>query len=161
MRVIFFFNFCNIFVPGSEGPPLRAGDRWFYPPARPIFLPRTDDNYCSRIHSSLTAVDYFDEVSVGKKPVAWEEYFAKYRLKELQESMDRCTEILLKTALTPFNKSIIFPHQFSARCLGKSYFRKMTCMLLPTTIPVCKINIHTPWVNKDTLPNKMKAKNRL
>ena len=42
---------------------------------------------------------------VGKQPVAWKEYCVEYWLKELQESMDRCTgccditEILLKTAL--------------------------------------------------------------
>ena len=42
---------------------------------------------------------------VGKEPVAWKEDCAEYWIKELQESMDRCTgrrdmtEILLKTAL--------------------------------------------------------------
>ena len=55
------------------------------------------------IHSSLTAVRFFDNGYVGKQPVAWIEYCAG--LKELQESMDGCTghyditEILLKTAL--------------------------------------------------------------
>ena len=40
-----------------------------------------------------------------KQPVAWKEHCAEYWLKELQESMDRCTcrrditEILLKMAL--------------------------------------------------------------
>ena len=38
--------------------------------------------------------------------MAWKEYFAEYWLKEIRESMDRCTgrrditEILLKTALS-------------------------------------------------------------
>ena len=30
-------------------------------------------------------------VSTGKQPVAWKEYCVGYWLKELQESMDRCT----------------------------------------------------------------------
>ena len=63
-----------------------------------------DDSYCHRIHSSLTTVCYFDNGYryVGKQPVAWKEYYVEYWLKELQESMDRCTgfcditEILLK-----------------------------------------------------------------
>ena len=70
-------------------------------PARPVFFPSIGD----RIHSSLTAVRCLDNGYVGKEPVAWKEYCAEYWLKELQESMDRCTscrdltEILLKTAL--------------------------------------------------------------
>ena len=62
------------------------------------------DSHCKRIHSSLTAVR-FDNGYVGKQPVAWKEYWAEYWLKELQESIDRCTgrrditEILLKSAL--------------------------------------------------------------
>ena len=71
-------------------------------PARPIFFTRIDDSDCYRIHSSLT----LSVVStMGKQPVAWKEYCAEYWLKEIQESMDRCTdcrditEILLKTAL--------------------------------------------------------------
>ena len=74
-------------------------------PALPIFFPRIDDSHCDRIHSSLTAVRCFDNGYVGKQSVVWEEYCAKYWLKELQESVDRCTghrnikEILLKTAL--------------------------------------------------------------
>ena len=57
------------------------------------------------IHSSLTAVRCFDSCYVGKQPMDWKEYRAKHWLKELQESIDRCTgrrditEILLKTAL--------------------------------------------------------------
>ena len=41
--------------------------------------------------SSLTAVRCFDNGYVGKQPVARKEYCAEYWLKELQESMDRCT----------------------------------------------------------------------
>ena len=54
---------------------------------------------------SLTAVHCYDSGYAGKQPVAWKEYCAEYRLKELKESMDRCTchhditEILLKMAL--------------------------------------------------------------
>ena len=57
------------------------------------------------IHSSLTAVRCFDSWYVGKQPMDWKEYRAEHWLKELQESIDRCTgrrditEILLKTAL--------------------------------------------------------------
>ena len=74
-------------------------------PGGPIFFPGIDDSHCDRIHSSLTVVRCFDNEHVGKQPVAWKEYCAEHRLKELQESMDRCTgnhditEILLKTAL--------------------------------------------------------------
>ena len=70
-------------------------------PARPVVFPSIGD----RIHSSLTAVRCLDSGYAGKEPVAWKEYCAEYWLKELQESMDRCTsrrdltEILLKTAL--------------------------------------------------------------
>ena len=65
--------------------------------AQPIFFSRIYDTHCDRIHSSLLTV-------LGKQPVVWEEYCAEYWLKELQESMDRCsgccaiTEILLKMA---------------------------------------------------------------
>ena len=68
-----------------------------------------DDSHCDRIHSSLTAVRYFDNGYVGKQPVPWKEYCVDYWLKELQESVDRSTgcrditEILLKT---PYNQSI-------------------------------------------------------
>ena len=64
-----------------------------------------DDSHCDRINSSFTAVRCFDNDFMGKQPVAWKEYCAEYWLKELQGSMDRCTnlrditEILLKTAL--------------------------------------------------------------
>ena len=84
---------------------IRTEGRWFEPPARQVFSPRIDDSHCDRIHSSLTAVHYFDNVCVGKQSVAWKEYSATYWSKELQESMDRCigshdiTEITLKTTL--------------------------------------------------------------
>ena len=73
--------------------------------AWPIFFPRIDDCHCDRIHSSLTGVCCFDNGYLGKQPVASKEYYAEYWLKELQESMVRCTvcgdiaEILLKMAL--------------------------------------------------------------
>ena len=41
-----------------------------------MFFPRTDDSYCYRIHSSLTAVHYFDDGCVEKQPVALKEYCA-------------------------------------------------------------------------------------
>ena len=43
------------------------------------------------INSFLTAVRCFDNGYVGKQPVDWKQYCAEYWLKELQESMDRCT----------------------------------------------------------------------
>ena len=63
----------------------------FFGTCRPIFFPRLDDCHCDRIHSSLTAVLYFDNGYVGKQSVAWKEYCVEHWLKELQESMDRCT----------------------------------------------------------------------
>jgi hypothetical protein len=66
-----------------------------------------DDRHCDRIHSSLTVVCCLDSGYVGKQPVARKEYCVGYWLKDLQESMDRCTgshdktEILLKT---PYNQ---------------------------------------------------------
>ena len=43
------------------------------------------------INSPLTTVHCFNNRYVGKQAMAWEEYCAEYWLKELQESMDRCT----------------------------------------------------------------------
>ena len=60
-------------------------------PARPILFPRNDDSLCDRIDSSLTAVHCFDNSYVEKQPIVWTEYCAECWLKELQESMDRCT----------------------------------------------------------------------
>ena len=47
--------------------------------------------------------DYYVDI-LGNKPVAWKEYCVEHWLKELQESMNRCTgrditEMLLKMAL--------------------------------------------------------------
>ena len=75
-------------------------------PALPSFFPRIDDGHCDRVHSSLTTVRCFDNRYVGKQPVAWKEYCARYTywLKEVQNSNDICTglrnltEILFKTA---------------------------------------------------------------
>ena len=41
------------------------------------------------VHSSLTAL--YDSY-VGKQPLAWKEYCEEYCDKEIQESMDRCTD---------------------------------------------------------------------
>ena len=85
--------------------PHRTGSRWYESPAQPIFFPRIDDSHCDRIHSSLTAVLCFDNSYVGKQSVTRKEYCAEYRLKELQESIERCTGrsdiyiMLLKAAL--------------------------------------------------------------
>ena len=84
-------------------------------PGSAKFFPRIDDSHCDRIHSSLTAVRCFDNGYVGQQPVARKEYCAEYWLKELQESMDKCTgrrditEILLKSALNTIqtNKQIV------------------------------------------------------
>ena len=55
-------------------------------------------------------------VILGKQPVDWKKFCADYWLKELQESMDRCTgrrditEILSKTALNTvqsYNQSFL------------------------------------------------------
>ena len=54
-------------------------------------------------------------LSVVSTMVCGKEYCAQFRLKELQESMNRCTghrditEILLKKALTPYNQSFTHP----------------------------------------------------
>ena len=74
-------------------------------PAQPNFLPRTDDNYCDRIQSSVTAVHCFDNGYVREQPVAWKEYCAEHWSKQLQRIRDRCTghcditQIPLKNAL--------------------------------------------------------------
>ena len=49
-----------------------------------------NDSHGDRIHSSPTAVHCFDNCSLEKQPVAWKQYCAEHRLKELRESMDRC-----------------------------------------------------------------------
>ena len=86
---------------------LRTGGRWVDPWLGQYSIPRIDDSHCDRIHSYHTAVDDFHNGYVGKQPLAWKEYFAGNWLKELQESMDKCTghrniteiHVLLKTAL--------------------------------------------------------------
>ena len=66
-------------------------------------------------------VGCFDNGNVGKQQVAWKKYGAQYWLKELQESIVRCTgrrditEILLKTPLnfTQFiNQSSIYQWRY-------------------------------------------------
>ena len=75
---------------------LRTGGRWFDTRLSQYFFQGL---------MIVIAVRYLDNGYVGKQPVSWKEYCAEYWLKELQESMDRCTghcnitEILLKTAL--------------------------------------------------------------
>ena len=84
---------------------LRTGGSWFNPAGRPIFFRRIHDSHCDRIRSSLMAVHCFDNGYSGKQSVALKEYCAEYWLKEIQESMGRCTGcydiqvtgILLKT----------------------------------------------------------------
>ena len=69
--------------------------------------------------SQLSVV--FDNGYVGKQPVAWKEYYVEHLVKELQESMDKCTgrrditEILLKTALNTIQSIIILQLQGSYR----------------------------------------------
>ena len=83
---------------------LRTGGRWFDPRLGKYSF-RGLMIAIDRIHSSLTAVHCFNNGYVGKQPVAWKEYCVGYWLKELQETMDRCTgclgitKILLKMAL--------------------------------------------------------------
>ena len=83
---------------------LRTGGHWFDPWLSQYSFQRLIIN-CDRIHLSLTAVRCFENSYVGKQPPAWKKYSAEYWLKELQDSMDRCTgrpditEILWKTAL--------------------------------------------------------------
>ena len=72
--------------------------------ARPIFFLRIDDSHSYRIHSSLTDVRCFDN-GCGEAASGLERTLCRVLVKELLESMDRCsglrdiTEILLKTAL--------------------------------------------------------------
>ena len=67
------------------------------------FFPMTDSSHCDMIHSSPTAVDFFDNDYAKKQQVAW---------KEFQENMDRCTglrnltEIMFKMLLNTINRSI-------------------------------------------------------
>ena len=57
------------------------------------------------IHLIIGYSNTFDNGYVGKQPLACKEYCAEYSSKELQESMDRCTERMLETAFkTPYNQ---------------------------------------------------------
>ena len=92
--------------------------------ARPIFFPRIDDNHCDKIHSSFTSVRCFKNGYVGKQPVTLKEYCAEYRLKDLQESMNRSTsrrditEILMKTPLNTLQS--LFAAEFELPTIGIS-----------------------------------------
>ena len=101
-------------------------------PGSAKYFLRTDDSHCDRIHSSLKAVCCFDNGYVGKQLVAWKENCAEYGLKELQESMDRCTgchditEILLKTALNTIQ---------SINQSKKRYYTGLALSALPFILP--------------------------
>ena len=90
--------------------------------AQPISFPRIDDS-----HSSVTAVHCFNNGYLGKQPVAWKEYCAEYWLKELQESMDRCTghsditEVLLKMALNTIQSIIV--HKLHSLKLWNNFYQ--------------------------------------
>ena len=102
----------------------RIGCR-YDPQLGSIICLRTDDSHCDRIHSSLTAAHCFSNRYVGKQRVAWKEYCAEYRLKELQESISRCTghcnitEILLKTV---FNNRQSISQLIFCKEITKKYF---------------------------------------
>ena len=72
--------------------------------------------------SPLSCV-YMDNDYMGKQPVAWKEYCAEYWLKELQESMNRCTgrsditEKLLKTAFNTIQSINQFPYYYCVSVL--------------------------------------------
>ena len=80
---------------------MRTGGRWF----DPRFSQYSFRGLMMVTATGLTplnAVHCFDDGYVGKQPVAWKEYCVVYWLKELQESMERCTgarNILLKMPL--------------------------------------------------------------
>ena len=90
-----------------------------------MFFPRVGDSHFGRIHSSLTTVHCFDNGYVGKQPVAWKEYCVEYWLKELQESLDRCTgirDINWSTVETALNT--IQSINFSMRGIVVKYLRR-------------------------------------
>ena len=58
-----------------------------YPWFPGVFLTNTPHSILSKLLGAFLHDDGF----VGNQPVAWQEYCVEYRLKELQESMDRCT----------------------------------------------------------------------
>ena len=53
---------------------LRTDGRWFKSMALPIFFPRIDDSHYDKMHSSLNAVNCFNDGYDEKQPVAWEGY---------------------------------------------------------------------------------------
>ena len=63
---------------------------------------------------SLSLLSIVSASYVGKQPVAWKDNLAQYWLKELQESMGRCTghhsitEIMLKTVLNTIQSINLF-----------------------------------------------------
>ena len=53
------------------------------------YLSRT--NFEGHLRFVVTTVYHYDDGYVGKQPEAWKKYCAEYWLKELKESMDKCT----------------------------------------------------------------------
>ena len=95
---------------------------------------------CLKIAKRLEPFCYLLFVlTVGKQPVAWKGYCADYWLKELLESMDRCTchcditEILLKMALNLYNHSIYL----LSICHGLSTMRLMASKIYFVVICNC------------------------
>ena len=114
-------------------------------PPRPIFFSRIDDSHCDRIHSSFTAVQCFNNGYVGKHPLGWKEYCAEYWLKELQESMDRCTghhditEILLKMALNTSQSINLLINQSTLLFLSVSFLSVHWSILLLSE--ACQVSV--------------------
>ena len=107
------------------------------------------------------AVHCFYDGYVGKQPVAGKEYCAEYWLKDLQESMERCTghhditEILLKTALNTI-QSI---NHLSSRLKIKLQTQNSTKFCAMRNFLQQKINFCLSFLTKDlfkyinSLPN--------
>ena len=66
---------------------LRTGGHWFESPARPIFF----ESHCRKDWFLSHSNHCFYDGYVGKKAQDWKEHCAEFWLKELQESMDKCT----------------------------------------------------------------------
>ena len=88
--VFFFFPFFTE-THSSTG---RPGGRWFDPRLGQCSFRGLMIVIWNRIHSSLTALHLFRQWSCGKAMV-WKEYYAEFRLKELQEGTDRCAGRLI------------------------------------------------------------------
>ena len=117
-----------------------------------IFFPSTDDIHCDSIHSSPIAVCCFDDGYVEKQPMALNEYFVEYWLKELQESIDRCTgrrditEIMLKHTVN-YNNFITrtsesramsqFLQKTSLSLMNYTYCTKLYLLFLSVCLSVC------------------------